>query len=48
MIKSIRNIKSPVMELKVSKSESQNLALVRKSIVAKHSIKKGELFTTET
>ena len=48
MIRAIRNVKALGSSIKkLSKSEIKNLDIVRKSIVAKKSIKKGELFTEE-
>ncbi len=47
MINSIRNIEKALGEenKKITKSEKQNIKLVRKSIVAKINIKKGEIFS---
>jgi len=47
MIKLIRNIELSLGKAikKASKSEIKNMSIVRKSIVAKKKIKKGELFT---
>ena len=47
MVKAIRNIELALGSSikKPSKSESQNIQIARKSIVAKSSIKKGEIFT---
>ncbi|MBT7901251.1 MAG: N-acetylneuraminate synthase, partial [Candidatus Marinimicrobia bacterium] len=49
MVVAIRNIKKAMGagEKKPSSSETKNISVVRKSIVAKMSIKKGELFTEE-
>ena len=49
MVVAIRNIEKAlgVGEKKPSSSETKNISVVRKSIVAKMSIKKGELFTEE-
>jgi len=49
MVTAIRNIEKAmgVGEKKPSSSETKNISVVRKSIVAKKSIKKGELFTEE-
>ena len=49
MVAAIRNIEKAMGggEKKPSSSETKNIAVVRKSIVAKTSIKKGELFTEE-
>jgi len=47
MVKAIRNIEKALgsEEKKPSLSEEKNIAIVRKSIVAKRAIKKGEIFT---
>jgi len=47
MVKAIRNIESALGsdEKKPSQSESENIQIVRKSIVASCSIKKGDIFT---
>ena len=47
MVKAIRNIEGAIGDgiKKASKSELKNIPIARKSIVAKKSIKKGELFT---
>ena len=49
MISAIRNIESALGDgnKKLTLSESNNIIAVRKSIVAKTAIKKGELFTAE-
>ena len=49
MVTAIRNIEKAIGDAvkKPSKSEVKNIEIVRKSIVAKMSIKKGELFTEE-
>jgi N,N'-diacetyllegionaminate synthase len=49
MVTAIRNIEKAMGggEKKPSSSETKNIAVARKSIVAKMSIKKGELFTEE-
>ena len=49
MVTAIRNIEKSMGdgEKKPSSSETKNIAVARKSIVAKTSIKKGELFTEE-
>jgi N,N'-diacetyllegionaminate synthase len=49
MVTAIRNIEKAMGggEKKPSSSETKNIAVARKSIVAKTSIKKGELFTEE-
>ena len=49
MVKAIRNIQLALGDgiKKASKSETPNLSIVRKSIVAKKDIKKGEKFTEE-
>ncbi|MBE6087267.1 MAG: N-acetylneuraminate synthase [Clostridium beijerinckii] len=49
MVEGIRNIESALgsSNKSISKSESKNLNIVRKSIVANKSIKKGEIFTEE-
>jgi len=49
MVTAIRNIEKAMGdgEKKLSLSETKNIAVARKSIVAKTSIKKGELFTEE-
>lgn len=49
MVKAIRNIEKALGSgvKKPSKSESKNIAIARKSIVAKYDIKKGEVFTEE-
>jgi N,N'-diacetyllegionaminate synthase len=49
MVKAIRNIEKALGDgiKKPSKSESKNIEIVRKSIVAKRDIKKGEKFTEE-
>lgn len=49
MVRAIRNIENALGDGKKepSKSEKRNLGIVRKSIVAKHDIKAGELFTEE-
>jgi N,N'-diacetyllegionaminate synthase len=49
MVTAIRNIEKAMGggEKKPSSSETKNISVVRKSIVAKMSIKKGELFTEE-
>ena len=48
MITAIRNIeKSLNYKKKLTRSEKKNIKIVRKSIVAKRNIKKGEIFTTE-
>lgn len=47
MVKSIRNIEEALgsYEKQVSESEKKNLNIVRKSIVAKYKIRKGDVFT---
>ena len=47
MIKSIRNIEKAIgkKEKEVTESEKKNISVVRKSIVAKKHIKKGEVFS---
>ena len=49
MIKAIRNVEKALGNgiKKPSPSETKNIPIVRKSIVAINSIKKGELFTIE-
>lgn len=49
MVRAIRNIEAALGdgEKKPSKSEKKNIAIVRKSIVAKCSIKAGDVFTEE-
>jgi N,N'-diacetyllegionaminate synthase len=49
MVTAIRNVEKAMGggEKKPSSSETKNIAIARKSIVAKTSIKKGELFTEE-
>lgn len=49
MVKAIRNIEQALgtEEKKPSLSESRNISIARKSIVAKEMIHKGELFTTD-
>lgn len=49
MVKTIRNVEAALGdgEKKVSPSERENIAVARKSIVAKESIKKGEVLTVE-
>jgi N,N'-diacetyllegionaminate synthase len=49
MIKAIRNIEMAIgsEEKEPSQSEKKNMVIARKSIVAKRSIKKGEIFTDE-
>ena len=49
MVKAIRNVEAALGdgEKKVSPSERENIAVARKSIVAKESIKKGEVLTVE-
>ena len=48
MVKAIRNIELALGNgiKKPSKSESKNISIARKSIVAKGEIKKGEIFST--
>ena len=48
MVDSIRNIENALGEENkiITKSEKQNVKLVRKSIVAKNYIKKGEIFSS--
>jgi N,N'-diacetyllegionaminate synthase len=48
MVKAIRNIELALGNgiKKPSKSESKNISIARKSIVAKVDIKKGEIFST--
>ena len=47
MVKAIRNIELAfgLEEKKISSSESKNINIARKSLVAKKNIKKGDLFT---
>ena len=49
LVKGIRNISLALgkTEKKITNSEIKNLTIVRKSIVAKKDIKKGELYTKE-
>ena len=49
LVKSIRNIEKSfgVEEKKITKSEKRNMRYVRKFIVARQKIKKGEKFSTE-
>lgn len=50
MVSSIRNIEQAISGSGLkepSPSEAKNIAIARKSIVAKHSIKKGEIFSEE-
>ena len=49
MVAAIRNIEKAMGDgvKKTSKSEDKNIHIVRKSIVAKKSIKKGELFSED-
>ena len=49
MVKSIRNIEKSLGDgvKKVSSSEKKNINIVRKSIVAKTNIAKGEIFSYE-
>ena len=49
MVSSIRNIETAVgvFEKKISPSESLNIDVIRKSIVAKKYIKKGDMFTND-
>jgi N,N'-diacetyllegionaminate synthase len=49
MVSAIRNIEAAMGdgEKKPSKSEKKNIAIARKSIIAKTNIKKGEIFTEE-
>ncbi len=49
MVKAIRNIEKALGNgvKKPSQSESKNIVIVRKSIVAKYAIKKGEIFNKE-
>ena len=49
LVLSIRNIEQALGDgvKKVTKSESKNISLVRKSIFAYRSIKKGEVFTLD-
>ena len=49
MVSSVRNIEKALgsEEKKVSDSESANIAIARKSIIASRDIKKGEIFTED-
>ena len=49
MVKCIRNIEIAIGngEKKVTESERKNIAIARKSIVAKRAIKKGDVFSDE-